>query len=119
MVPYLIKLEAEHGVDMIFMQDNCAVHTANECIAFLDETGFEVMDWPAQSPDLNPIENVWARLKTEFRKRHGPVTDRDDLINKILEIWNEFQLEYAKKQAESFTDRLKACIMKKGWQTRY
>lgn len=44
----------------IFMQDNAPVHTAHIIRNLLRELGLEIMEWPPYSPDLNPIENIWA-----------------------------------------------------------
>ncbi|KAJ5887365.1 hypothetical protein N7495_007406 [Penicillium taxi] len=50
----------------IFQQDNAPVHTARLIQATLESLGFIVMIWPPYSPDLNPIENIWALLKAEI-----------------------------------------------------
>ena len=52
--------------DSIFMQDNASIHTAHIVREWLDEHAIQVMDWPPYSPDLNPIENIWALLKQKI-----------------------------------------------------
>ena len=50
----------------IFMQDNEPCHKA-KTVKFLEEEGIAVMKWPPQSPDMNPIENVWKSLERKLR----------------------------------------------------
>ena len=49
--------------DLIFMQDNAPIHTAKKVKEWFEERGIRVTDWPPYSPDLNPIEHTWKRLK--------------------------------------------------------
>ena len=68
----------------IFMQDNAPCHKAMVVINFLKAENVTVMDWPPQSPDLNPIENVWKTLGERSKARNPKTT---------VQLWNALQEE--------------------------
>jgi hypothetical protein len=79
----------------IFMHDGASVHTARTVKAFLREIGVDIMLWPPYSPDLNPIENLWAIIKVEIYKHYPKLEFADDteetlerLIRAAQEAWH-------------------------------
>ena len=73
---------------MVFMQDNAPCHKTNLVMDFLARNRIQTLDWPPQSPDLNPIENLWAIVKARRFKKFGIPRTRIELIEQIFEMWN-------------------------------
>ena len=65
MLPSADKLYGD--ADFIFQQDLAPAHTAKSTKTWFSDHGITVLDWPANSPDLNPIENVWDSAKRKMR----------------------------------------------------
>ena len=53
------------------MQDNASRHTAKEVLGFFEELRVVMMKWPAFSPDLDPIEEVWNWMKDYIERKYG------------------------------------------------
>ena len=103
----------------IFMQDGAPCHTARSVKAFLNDKNIPLMPWPGNSPDMNPIENVWELVKREIGKE--VITTRTQLIEKLIHVWNhssELQ-ESVKNNIESMPRRIEALIAAKGGITKY
>lgn len=78
----------------IFMQDNSKVHTANNVMQFFSRQNFAIMDWPPKSPDLNPIENVWAMMETGWPPIHP--RNQATLHTVVQERWRAVGLNQGK-----------------------
>jgi len=101
-----------------FMQDGAPCHTAKSvkqwlkdcCVPFFE-------DWPANSPDLNPIENLWAIIKRELRSHDCSTVPR--LQAALHHLWGSFVPQYLKTLADSLPARLEECRKRKGKPTKY
>ena len=67
--------------NLIFMQDNAPIYTAGNVKRFLEENDIPCLDWPAQSPDLNPIENVWHYIKQQLH--NDKISNLEELGQKL------------------------------------
>ena len=79
---YVYPLSFELGdpsLDWIFMDDNARPHRSKLSNSFKERAGIRTLQWPARSPDLNPIENVWSMLKRDIR-RHMLLGDNLDRL---------------------------------------
>jgi transposase len=57
------------------MQDGASIHTACIIKNWLQEKSIEILNWPPYSPDLNPIEHAWKRLKEQVWKHHSELLE--------------------------------------------
>ena len=87
----------------IFMQDNTPCHKTMVVMNFLKAENVTVMDLPPQSPDLNPIENVWKTLG-ECSKARNPKTT-EQLWNALQEEWNKITQQDINKLISSCSRR--------------
>ena len=73
----------------------------------------------AQSPDLNPIENLWNHLDSQVRKRKPVPRSKQELIEAIQEEWRKITIETCQRLILSMSNRVKAVIKAKGGHTKY
>ena len=102
-----------------FQQDNAKPHTAVHTKEWFMEEGVTVIDWPARSPDLNPMENLWSILCNDVYAHNAQYHSTDDLMEAIEAAWERVPLEILKKLCDSMVDRIAAVIDKRGGPTKY
>ena len=100
-----------------FMQDGATIHRANVTLDFLNTYCNVLPDWPANSPDLNPIENLCSILKRKVEELN-PKT-KEDLINLIFDVWNNLDESIFNNLIDSMNTRMNLVIQKNGDHTGY
>ena len=103
--------------DHIFMQDNAPCHKAKTVLNYLQEKKVELLDWPPQSPDLNPIENLWKTLGQNVMAQNPANTE--DLWRKLQDEWAKIGTGICVKLIESCSRRCAEVIKNKGSFTKY
>ena len=109
------------------MHNNAQCHKTSHISEVLEELQIPVMKWPAQSPDLNPIENLWRDLKARFHLRfrasfNSPSTSSaafDKYSLMIEECWQEQGQDLVDQLIESMLRHCQAVIAAKGGHTKY
>ena len=103
---------------LILMEDGASTHRAIVSRLWREAYGVPRMVWPAQSPDLNPIENVWRLMKAYVSNRPIPA-DGDEMWVLLKEAWESVSQEFLQGLLESMPARMKAVIEAKGGPTRW
>lgn len=101
----------------VFQHDNDPKHTSGLVKNYLERKGVQVMKWPPQSPDLNPIEQLWTILKAWIHKRKP--TSKNELVAIATEEWSHLGPEETNNLVKSMPRRVAAVIKSKGGQTKY
>ncbi|KAL0151541.1 hypothetical protein M9458_053193, partial [Cirrhinus mrigala] len=73
------------GPGFLLMQDSARPHVAGVCQQFLQDEGIDAMDWPARSPDLNPIEHIWDIMSRSIHQCHVAPQTVQDLADALVQ----------------------------------
>ena len=108
------------------MQDNARIHTSSDVKTWLETHGVAVLEWPPYSPDLNPIEHVWAIMKRWINEHYPDLcimgkteAAYQELRRVIKEAWWAIPQEDIDNLVKSMDDRVEAVRFAKGWHSRY
>lgn len=105
--------------DGIFQEDNAPPHRCKVATAVRETNGVQCLPWPPQSPDLNPIENLWSNIKTTVYSRSRKPKNRQHLVRVVKEAWKAISLQYIQGLVDSMPHRVQACIAAQGGSTKY
>ncbi len=115
LLPSARALKMKRG--WVFQHDNDRKHTARATKEWLRKKHFKVLEWPSQSPDLNPIENLWRELKVRVAQRQPQnITALEEIC---MEEWAKIPATVCENLVKTYRKRLTSVIANKGYITKY
>ncbi|GMR34399.1 hypothetical protein PMAYCL1PPCAC_04594 [Pristionchus mayeri] len=115
---YLPAAKKLYGKRCRLAHDNTPVHTARYTIERMAEMGIDVMPWPAESPDMMPIENAFAYLKQTLRSHYKP-KNKAELVESIRKFKDEFLTrEYCQRTIRHIHTAMRQVIRREGHPVR-
>ena len=103
----------------IFQQDGARYHTARSILSFLEGQGVEVMKWPPQSSNLNPIEPVWNMLNKRIDQKMKDTHSYQELKRVVQEKWKKLNVRKIISSIDSMPSHYKNVIKNKGGYSGY
>ncbi|GFS57858.1 transposable element Tcb2 transposase [Trichonephila clavipes] len=119
LLPHFRFFRGAVGDKFVFMDDNATCHRTLAVQDCLDSEGIQRLVWPARSPDLNPIENVWDALERQVAGRNYPPTNKNTLIRALTEEWDKLPQQLLDNVVQSIVRRVECCITLHGGHIPY
>ncbi|GFX47674.1 transposable element Tc1 transposase [Trichonephila clavipes] len=119
LLPHVRLFRGAVGDKFVFMDDNATCHRALAVQDCLDSEGIQRLVWPAPSPDLNPIENVWDALGRQVAGRNYLPTNKNTLIRALTEEWDKLPQQLLDNVVQSMVRRVECCITLHGGHIPY
>ncbi|GFT81591.1 transposable element Tcb2 transposase [Trichonephila clavipes] len=119
LLPHVRLFRGDVGDKSVFMDDNATCHRTLAIQDCLDSEGIQRLVWPARSPDLNPIENVWDALGMQVAGRNYPPTNKNTLIRALTEEWDKLLQQLLDNVVQSMVRRVECCITLHGGHIPY
>lgn len=119
LLPTMDALRAFSSIEnMIFQQDGDPKHTSGYSKDWFRRTGVKTLPWPAQSPDLNPIEHLWGLLKRRLGQYPSPPNGQQELAIRVAKEWDKITPADCQKLIESMPRRLSLLQLRQRTQRR-
>lgn len=118
LMPSITRIFGDTNVEEVkFQQDNAPCHKSATTMRWFKDNNIPLLEWPAQSPDLNPIEHLWGILKRKIREHS--VTSKTALKNALKDEWDAITTAECTKLVSTMPQRIAEVIKAKGGPTKY
>ncbi|GFY05940.1 transposable element Tc3 transposase [Trichonephila clavipes] len=114
LLPYVRLFRGAMGLQFLFMDDNATCHRTVAAEQLLESEDIELMDWPARSPDLNPIEHVWDFLSRRLAARTLPPVTIRELPLALQDEWAAMPQQLTDTLILSMGRRCETCLAVRG-----
>ncbi|GBM79360.1 hypothetical protein AVEN_236088-1 [Araneus ventricosus] len=108
--PYIRSYAGAIGKDFILMDDNVRPHRSVVAEVYLEGHGLGRMEWPAQSPDLNPVEHLWVYLGRKASALSPPPRSLDEVKQRLLRVGPSLPFSVFGNLIDSMESRCRQCI---------
>ncbi|GFY20844.1 transposable element Tcb2 transposase [Trichonephila clavipes] len=119
LLPHVRLFRGAVGDKFVFMDDNATCHRTLAVQDCLDSEGIQRLVWPARSPDINPIENVWDALGRQVAGRNYPPTNKNTLIRALTEECDKLPQQLLHNVVQSMVRLVECCITLHGGHIPY
>lgn len=109
--------QSMYGNDWRLQQDNDPKHTSRVAKEFVAQNRIKVLDWPSNSPDLNPIENLWQITKNKVEKRMPKSIE--ELRRFLVEEWDAISEDTVNNLVMSMKSRCEMVLKENGERIPY
>ncbi|CAF3714869.1 unnamed protein product [Rotaria sordida] len=96
----------------IYQQDNAPYYKTRDIKALFEDLSINILPWPAHSPDLNPVENLWAIIDKKFKKI--PMHTIQELNERLRSEWLSVESTICANLIKSMPKRIAECVKAKG-----
>ena len=118
-LPFYRQMKRLYSPNVYLQEDGASYHRAGIPEQYRRSQRVKSLGWPAQSPDLSPIENLWKIAKDRIAKRRHRIKTLEQMGSAISEELSKVSSDLLEKLARSFGNRLDLCIKAKGGATKY
>ena len=114
LLPYKHAVRELTGGSVVYQQDNAPIHTSRATKEWLRTNKIATIDWPANLPDLNPIENIWKLLKDNIQKREDFPRTVNELKIALRKEWEILDRSVFEEVVTSIPRRIDAVLRANG-----